>query len=109
MRRWRLASGRRDGERVFAWRLQGPWERVREAAGFPELTFHGLRHTYAVHQLAAGLTVHAVAELLGHSGAAQVLRTYGHALPSEVAEAGERLEAWRIATRSATRASKGAD
>jgi integrase len=33
MRLCRLASGRRDGERVFAWRLQGPWERVREAAG----------------------------------------------------------------------------
>jgi hypothetical protein len=49
--------------------------------------------------LAAGLTVHAVAELLGHVDAALVLRLNGHALPREVATAGDRLEAWRGAQR----------
>ena len=60
------------------------WERVREAAGLPGLRVHDLRHTAAAFWLTAGLTVHAVAELLGHVDAALVLRLYGHALPAEV-------------------------
>jgi hypothetical protein len=42
--------------------------------------------------LAAGLTVHEVADLLGHETPALVIRRYGHALPRQVATAGERLE-----------------
>jgi integrase len=59
--------------------------------------FHDTRHAYATHTLAAGLTAHAVAALLGHSDAGLVLRRYGHALPDELAQAGERLSAWRQA------------
>ncbi|WP_217915656.1 tyrosine-type recombinase/integrase [Miltoncostaea marina] len=61
---------------------------------------HDLRHTAATFWLAAGLTVHAVAELLGHVDAALVLRLYGHALPAEVSTAGERMEAWRAGQRA---------
>jgi integrase len=57
--------------------------------------FHDLRHTFATHTLAAGLSVHAVAALLGHADAGLVLRRYGHALPDEVASAGDVLSAWR--------------
>jgi integrase len=72
---------------------------VRDAAGLPGLRVHDLRHTTAIFWLAAGLTVHAVAGLLGHVDAALVLRLYGHALPNEVAFAGERIESWRAAQR----------
>lgn len=58
---------------------------------------HDCRHAYATHMLAAGLTAHAVAALLGHSDAGLVLRRYGHALPAEVAGAGAVLSAWRAA------------
>jgi integrase len=110
LRRWRLASPRSlEADPVFPEHPRYGWQRARKAAVLapPAPRFHDLRHTCAVHWLAAGLTVHAVAELLGHADASLVLRTYGHALPSEVATAGDRLEAWRagrIATRSATRA-----
>lgn len=104
MREWRMASGRPvDGALVFRARLVGAWPRVRAAAGLapPLPRLHDLRHTAATHWLAAGLKSHAVAELLGHTDAGLVDRLYGHALPDEVACAGEVLEAWRTARRGA--------
>ena len=44
-------------------------------------------------QMAAGLTVHAVAQLLGHSSPQLVMARYGHAYRSEVFSAAERLDA----------------
>jgi integrase len=58
---------------------------------------HDARHAFASHMLAVGLTAHAVAELLGHADAALVTRRYGHALPDELARAGDMLSAWRSA------------
>lgn len=66
----------------------------------PELRVHDLRHSAATFWLAAGLTVHAVADLLGHTDAARVLRLYGHALPAEKSTAAERFEAWRVEQRA---------
>lgn len=45
-------------------------------------TSHALRHHYASVLLAAGESVVAVAERLGHEDAALVLRTYGHLMPN---------------------------
>jgi integrase len=51
-------------------------------AGLPAgTTSHDLRHHYASVLLAAGESVVAVAERLGHEDAALVLRTYGHLMP----------------------------
>lgn len=52
------------------------------AAGLPVgTTTHDLRHHYASVLLAAGESVVAVAERLGHENATLVLTTYGHLLP----------------------------
>lgn len=62
------------GTRIFS-------EAVRRA-GLPEgTTSHDLRHHYASVLLAAGESVVAVAERLGHENASLVLSTYGHLLP----------------------------
>jgi integrase len=51
-------------------------------AGLPEgTTSHDLRHHYASVLLAAGESVVAVAERLGHENATLVLKTYGHLMP----------------------------
>jgi integrase len=51
-------------------------------AGLPDgTTTHDLRHHFASIMLAAGLSVVAVAELLGHENANLVLSTYGHLVP----------------------------
>ena len=53
------------------------------AAGLPAGTSsHDLRHHYASVLLAAGESVHAVAERLGDT-AAMVLGTYGHVMPDQ--------------------------
>jgi len=52
------------------------------SAGLPEgRTSHDLRHHFASLLLAAGESVIAVAERLGHDNAALVLSTYGHLVP----------------------------
>jgi integrase len=51
-------------------------------AGLPAgTTTHSLRHAYASWLLAAGESVIAVAERLGHENATLVLTTYGHLVP----------------------------
>lgn len=97
MRAHRLEVGRpADGARVFPFDPRPAWERVRAAAGLSEPlpTIHSLRHSAATWWLASGLTVHAVAELLGHSDPTLVIKRYGHALPAERSAAGDRLEAF---------------
>ena len=59
------------GARVFA-------PAVRETALPAGTTSHALRHHYASLLLAAGESVVAVAERLGHENATLVLTTYGH-------------------------------
>jgi integrase len=62
------------GSRVFA-------PAVRKAGLPAGTTTHALRHHYASLLLAAGESVVAVAERLGHENATLVLTTYGHLLP----------------------------
>jgi integrase len=53
-----------------------------ERLGLPAgTTTHDLRHHYASVLLAAGESVVAVAERLGHENATLVLKTYGHLMP----------------------------
>jgi integrase len=107
LRRHRLASGRpEDGDLVFSDELGRSLEPKNTArrilsrgckkAGIaaPQPRWHDLRHSYASAQLAAGLSVHAVAHLIGDTPE-MVWRRYGHALPDEVAGAGTALEEFR--------------
>lgn len=64
------------------------------AAGFPELTFHDLRHTGASLMIAAGCHVKVISEQMGHSdGGALVLRRYGHLYHGARQHAAAALEA----------------
>ena len=102
-----MATGRPgDGSLVFSDPLGRPLSangqprttflRLIDTAGLgePRLRLHDLRHAYASHLLAAGLGFKAVADLLGHEDAGLVARRYGHALPDEIASAGERRDRW---------------
>ncbi|MCC6832768.1 MAG: site-specific integrase [Thermoleophilia bacterium] len=95
---------RQDGELVFTdpgrplipnSQPRRAFQRAVRDAGihepFPKL--HDLRHAYASALLAAGLTVHAVAQLLGHSSPQLVMARYGHAYRTEVLSAADRLDA----------------
>jgi integrase len=70
-----------------------PWRRqkfgalvrtARTAAGLPEtVTFHDLRHHFASVLIAAGCSIKAVQEALGHANASETLDTYSHLWPAD--------------------------
>ncbi len=95
MREYRMSIGRpEDGERVFPFDPRAMFRRVATAAKLndPQPTIHSMRHTAATWWLSAGLTVHAVADLLGHRDPTLVIKLYGHVLKREQDTAGEQLE-----------------
>jgi len=81
-----------------------------KAAGLPEgTTSHDLRHHYASVLLAAGESVIAVAERLGHKNANLVLTTYGHLLPDSEERTRKALDAaWADADQMRTSGSSKA-
>ena len=73
--------------------MQRVFKPAARAAGFPELTFHDLRHTGASLMIAAGCHVKVIAEQMGHSdGGALVLRRYGHLYKGARRQAANALE-----------------
>jgi site-specific recombinase XerD len=62
--------------------IQRVFKRAKAAAGVTKAGgIHGLRHAFATHQLEAGLPVHRLQRLLGHSNLHSTLR-YIHWVPS---------------------------
>jgi integrase len=57
------------------------FDRLVEAAGVTQISFHGMRHTHATLLLLAGVNVKAVSTRLGHSSIQITLDTYAHVLP----------------------------
>lgn len=53
-------------------------------AGFPDLTPHDLRHTFASVAISAGANVKALQQALGHHSAAFTLDQYGHLFPDDL-------------------------
>lgn len=89
------------GARIFAAAV----ERAALPAG---TTTHDLRHHYASVLLAAGESVVAVAERLGHENATLVLSTYGHLMPDSEERTRRAVdEAWSAITVPSGEASEG--
>lgn len=59
---------------------QKPWQRIRQAAGLPDVRLHDLRHSFASTAVAAGDSLFIVGKLLGHRQAATTER-YSHLAP----------------------------
>jgi len=57
------------------------FRRVADIAGFPELTPHGLRHTFATDSLARGIPIEIVSKMLNHSAPAITEKFYAHRQP----------------------------
>ncbi|MCB1033558.1 MAG: site-specific integrase [Acidobacteria bacterium] len=72
--------------------LNGPWRRIRKAAGIEDVRLHDLRHTYASFGAAAGLSLPVIGSLLGHSQPATTQR-YAHLAADPVREAANAIGA----------------
>jgi len=73
------------------------WEKVRVAAGCPDLRMHDLRHSFASAAVSAGLSLTQIGELLGHSST-QTTKRYAH-LVEDAAKAAAALTAETIQAR----------
>jgi integrase len=69
------------------------FKNVTTAAGFPDHTFHALRHTSATLALEAGVHPKVVQERLGHSSIAVTLDIYSHVVPAMETSAADSIAA----------------
>ncbi|QOC89845.1 tyrosine-type recombinase/integrase [Micromonospora craniellae] len=85
-----LLDGKKLDDRVFAGPKGGlirrkefyeVWWLVREAAGFPGLRLHDLRHTHVAWLIAANVPLSAISRRIGHKDIGFTDQRYGHLLP----------------------------
>ena len=70
---------RKENGRLWGAEYKSYFQRARTTAGLPKnVTFHGLRHTYASRLLEGGVSLVTVADQLGHTNTQTVGATYGH-------------------------------
>jgi integrase len=86
------------GELLHPEMLSDRFEQLRDAyiqshPGVERLVFHGLRHTAITLMLKAGVQVHVVSALAGHSSVGFTLTRYSHALPDDKQDAAAKMSA----------------
>ncbi len=72
-------------------RNQGYFNRAHPAEPLPELTLHGLRHTWATLALQAGIDIKIVIERLNHSSTHITREIYTYVTPPMQSDAAERV------------------
>ncbi len=82
-----LVFTREDGTPLRPTQLTRMFARLVRAVGLPNLTLHGLRHTYATASLQAGVDVKVVSQRLGHANTAITSDLYQHVLKAMDAKA----------------------
>jgi integrase len=77
-----------------------------EDADILNFTWHDFRHDYAPRLVMAGVSVRAVAELLGHKGLRMVMR-YAHLAPGYLSDEVKKLDTFSLSAGNTKRAEKG--
>jgi len=99
----RIADRQRGGcEYVFPHRFDSKhrhittckriWSSILAAAGSADCHIHDLRHTNATYQLAAGVDIATVSEMLGHADISTTKRIYAHVIEDRKRAAAEAAE-----------------
>ncbi len=82
-----LVFTREDGTPLRPTQLTRMFARRAREAGLPDLTLHGLRHTYVTASLQADIPPKVVSQRLGHANTAITSDLYQHVLKAMDAEA----------------------
>ncbi|GER83941.1 hypothetical protein KTAU_25780 [Thermogemmatispora aurantia] len=72
--------------------MRRKYYQLLDQVSLPRIHFHDLRHSTATIQLAMGVNIKVVQELLGHSQVTVTLGIYGHVLPEMQGEALRKME-----------------
>ncbi len=97
-------DGRHAGKPVLD--VKNEFHTALEEAGIENFTWHDFRYDYASRLVMAGVSLRAVAELLGHRGLRMVMR-YAHLAPGFLSDEVKKLDTFTLADRSTKRARKG--
>jgi integrase len=73
-------------------KLEDAWKRICKATGITGVRIHDLRHSYASHLASAGIGLHTIGALLGHSNPTTTHR-YAHLMDDPLRQATERAGA----------------
>ena len=68
------------------------FRKFADAHGYPELTFHGLRHVHATLLLQHNIDLQSVSSRMGHSDPSVTLRAYADAMPARDQEAAATMD-----------------
>ena len=83
-----------DGTAVMPQYLTRLFDRIRVAAGLPEMTLHGLRHMHASLLIASSTNITIVSKRLGHSSIQVTDDVYSHLIGSVSRDAPTRPLRW---------------
>ena len=67
-----------DGGALHPYHFGTLWSAWATRAGFPDLTFHALRHTHASQLIDSGVDIVTISKRLGHATPTVTLSTYAH-------------------------------
>jgi integrase len=86
--------------------VKNAFHAVRADADITNFTWHDFRHDYASRLVMAGVSLRAVAELLGHKGLRMVMR-YAHLAPGYLSDEVKKLDTFSLPDGRTERARKG--
>ena len=76
-----------DGTAIHPDTVTGWFHKFLKRTGLPEVTVHGLRHTFVTLLIAKGVDIVTVSSLAGHANASTTLNMYSHAVQERKASA----------------------
>jgi integrase len=82
-----------DGTPMHPFHFSTTWADCAATIGFPDLTYHCLRHTHASQLIGAGIDVVKIAHRLGHASPTVTLGVYGHLFDKDDGKAAEAINA----------------
>ena len=86
-----VAASPNDPFPILYWTAYRRWCEGREAAGYPTLRIHDLRHSFVSNQLSAGTPIHVVRDLAGHASIVTT-QLYAHSSDEARREAMNRVQ-----------------
>jgi integrase len=93
----KLVKGKTSDEKLVdnqttKWTVGDWFSAITDKLGYPDITFHALRHTFVHRALNAKIAIYLVSKLVGHSSVEVTESTYGHLSTQDLQSALNQME-----------------